>query len=63
MTAVTMSFDDRECGRGRFERFSTPKGGAPSTWGDAILNRIGAQNSLYRNTYPFGSSFTSWVGN
>jgi hypothetical protein len=45
------------------DRFTTPKGGVPSTWGDAIMNRIGAQNSLFRNTYPFGSPFTGWVGN
>jgi len=45
------------------DRFTTPKGGVPSTWGGAILNRIGGQNSLYRNTYPFGSPFTGWVGN
>jgi hypothetical protein len=43
-------------------RFTTPKGGVPSTWGDAIMNRIGAQNSIYRNTYPFGSPFTGWAG-
>lgn len=30
--------------------------------GDALLNRIGGQNSIYRNTYPFGSPFTSWAG-
>ena len=24
-------------------RFSTPKGGAPSSWGDAIMNRIGGR--------------------
>jgi hypothetical protein len=43
-------------------RFTTPKGGAPSTWGDALLNRIGGQNSIYGNTYPFGSPFTGWAG-
>ena len=43
-------------------RFTTPKGGAPSTWGDAIMNRIGAQNSIHRNTYPYGSPFTGWAG-
>ena len=43
-------------------RFSTPKGGVPSTWGDALLNRIGRQNSGYRNTYPYGSPFTGWNG-
>ena len=43
-------------------RFTTPKGGLPSTWGEAILNRIGGQNSIYRNTYPYGSPFTGWAG-
>jgi RHS repeat-associated protein len=45
------------------DRFTTPKGGAPATWGDAILNRIGAQNSPFRKTYPFGSPYTGWTGN
>jgi len=40
------------------ERFTTRSGGAPQTWGNAVLNRIGNQNSLYRNTYPFGSPVT-----
>ena len=43
-------------------RLTTRKGGAPSTWGEAVLNRIGGQNSIYRNTYPFGSPFTGWAG-
>jgi hypothetical protein len=30
--------------------------------GDAISNRIGMQNSIYRITYPFGSPFTGWIG-
>jgi hypothetical protein len=38
-------------------------GDLPFMWDDVILNRIGAQNSIYRNTYPFGSPFTGWVGN
>lgn len=43
-------------------RFTTAKGGAPSTWGDAVMNRIGGQNSIYRNAYPNGSPFTGWRG-
>jgi RHS repeat-associated protein len=60
--AMIHGFDD-PLPEGFIERFTTPKGGVPSTWGDGILNRIGAQNSLFRNTYPFGSPFTGWVGN
>lgn len=60
--ATIHGFDD-PFPREFIERFATPKGGAPFTWGGAILNRIGARNSLYRNTYPFGSPFTGWVGN
>jgi hypothetical protein len=44
-------------------RFTTPKGGSPSAWGDAVLSRIGTQNSTFRNTYPYGSPFTGWIGN
>jgi len=40
------------------ERFMTKQGGLPSTWGEAILNRINAQNSLYRGIYPKGSMIT-----
>jgi hypothetical protein len=29
-------------------RFTTRKGGVPSTWGEALINRIGRQNSSYR---------------
>ena len=36
------------------ERFTTKKG-VPVTWEDAIMLRIGKQNSGYRNTYPNGS--------
>ena len=44
-------------------RFIGPDGSVPSTWGDAVLNRIANQNSLFRTTYPNGSPFTglsSW---
>jgi hypothetical protein len=44
------------------ERFTTPKGGAPSTWGDAVRNRIGIQNVPYRSRWPAGSPFTGWSG-
>lgn len=44
------------------ERFTTPKG-VPQTWGDAVLLRIGKQNSGYRNTYPLGSNIIGWSGN
>jgi hypothetical protein len=44
-------------------RFTTPKGGAPTTWGEAALNRIGAQNVPYRNRWPTGSPLTGWDGN
>jgi hypothetical protein len=44
------------------DRFTTPKGGVPATWGDAIMNRIGAQNSIYRSAHPFGSPVTGWNG-
>ena len=44
-------------------RFTTPKGGTPNTWGDAVLNRIGSQNSGYRRTYPYGSDIIGWSGN
>ena len=45
------------------QRFTTPKGGVPTTWGEAVHNRIGAQNSGYRSTYPNGSPVTGWNGN
>jgi RHS repeat-associated protein len=45
------------------ERFATTKGGVPSTWGDAVINRIGNQNRGYRTANPFGSWLTGWSGN
>ena len=44
------------------ERLTTPKG-VPQTWGDAVLLRIGKQNSGYRNTYPLGSNIIGWSDN
>lgn len=40
------------------DRFTTRKGGSPQTWGDAVLNRINSQNSIFRATYPLGSPYT-----
>jgi len=45
------------------QRFTTPRGGVPSTWGDAITNRISSQNEGYRMTNPFGSWVVGWSGN
>ncbi|MGO1298985.1 MAG: RHS repeat-associated core domain-containing protein, partial [Vibrio sp.] len=42
------------------ERFTTKKG-VPSTWGEAILLRIGKQNAGFRNTYPNGSNYIGSV--
>ena len=53
---------DEALPEGMIPRFTTPKGGSPSTWGEALLNRVGAQNSGFRSTYPFGSPFTGWGG-
>jgi hypothetical protein len=40
------------------ERFTTPRGGVPKTWADAVSNRVGNQNGPFRNTYPNGSPYT-----
>ena len=40
------------------ERFTTKQGGVPNTWGEAVQNRIGKQNYIYRDTYPNGSYIT-----
>ena len=37
------------------DRFTTPKGGVPKTWGDAVTNRINNQNASFRNNNPSGS--------
>jgi hypothetical protein len=47
----------------QIERFTSDAGSAPSTWGEAVLNRIGDQASGFRNAYPFGSPYTGWSGN
>jgi hypothetical protein len=37
------------------ERFAHPRTGAiPTTWGEAIMGRIGGQNVRYRSQYPYG---------
>lgn len=36
-------------------RFTTPKGGVPQTWGQAVENRIGKQSSRFRKNNPRGS--------
>jgi len=37
--------------------------GDRTTWGEAILDRIGGQNSGYRAAHPNGSPWTGWTGN
>lgn len=36
-------------------RFTTPKGGVPQTWSQAVETRIGKQSSKFRRNYPRGS--------
>lgn len=36
-------------------RFTTPKGGVPQTWGQAVENRVGKQSSGFRRRNPRGS--------
>lgn len=43
-------------------RFKSRKGVLPATWGEAVMNRIGAQSAGYRNTWPNGSPRTGWAG-
>lgn len=43
-------------------RFTTRKGGVPSTWGDAISNRIGGQNATFRENFPYGAPFITVKG-
>ena len=56
------AFDDA-LPAGMVERFTTAKGGVPSTGGDAVMNRIGGQSAGYRGANPFGSWVTGWSGN
>lgn len=48
-------YDEPLPDRATAERFATPKGGVPSTWGQAIENRIGKQSSSFRRNSPNGS--------
>lgn len=59
--AVVHSFDDA-IPPDLAARFVTAKGGLPTTWGDALLNRIGNQNAAYRSAWPQGSPLTGWQG-
>ena len=43
--------------RATAQRFTTPKGGIPSTWGQAVENRIGKQSSSFRRNSPNGSYY------
>lgn len=42
------------------ERFSGPNG-TPSTWGEAVANRISSQKKSFRDAHPSGSHFTGSV--
>jgi hypothetical protein len=42
--------------------YPSVKGDLPSTWGEAITNRIGRQSVPYRTRWPSGSPFTGWDG-
>ncbi len=44
------------------ERFTAPKGDVPTSWGEAVQNRIAAQNASYQIRWPSGSPFTGWNG-
>ena len=44
-------------------RFTSKNGQVPTTWGEAVTNRINNQNSAYRTTNPNGSYITGWDGN
>jgi len=44
-------------------RFTSKNGRMPTTWGEAVTNRINNQNSAYRTANPYGSYFTGWDGN
>lgn len=60
--AVVHGFDDALAPE-MIERFTTPRGYAPSTWGEAVTLRIGNQNRPFRTAWPQGSPFTGWDGN
>ena len=39
-------------------RFVGRNGEVPMTYGDAVMNRISNQSSMFRNLYPFGAPYT-----
>jgi hypothetical protein len=49
------NYNDPLPSRSMAERFATPKGGTPKTWGQAVENRIGKQSSGFRKNNPNGS--------
>ena len=53
--AVIHEYDEPLADRAQQERFTTPKGGIPATWGEAIKNRIGKQAAHFRSDNPNGS--------
>ena len=59
--AIVHNMDDAIYGI-RAEQLISKTGSIPTTWGEAILNRIGRQSKLYRSLYPYGSLITGWNG-
>lgn len=54
-------FDDLLPNNDQFiSRFIGRKGEVPTNFGEAVLNRISNQSSLFRNTYPEGAPFISY---
>lgn len=54
---------DEEISESQSVRFRSKGGTLPSTWGEALMNRIGRQGATFRNAYPYGSPITGWTGN
>jgi filamentous hemagglutinin len=42
---------------GPIDAVNSERFGGASTWGEAVTNRIGNQNAIYRSLYPSGSPF------
>lgn len=55
VVANVHGYDDPLPDRTLAERFATPKGGIPKTWGQAVENRIGKQSTSFRKNNPNGS--------
>ena len=53
--AIVHAYSDPIPGETMRRRFTTPRGGTPQTWGQAVENRIGKQSSRFRRSYPRGS--------